>query len=155
RGRHRAGGRPGDRGAASAGDAHGNPTPGVAASAAAGTTGLVSRHAAPGLEAPAATDVRGSGGTDRPARPGTDRHRPPGRPAQRRGPRVAARGGTPVGRAGHTREPRLTHVYPAAMDASSPSERRRLVVALDGPGSSGKSSVGAAAALRLGYGFCD
>ncbi len=33
--------------------------------------------------------------------------------------------------------------------------RRRLVVALDGPGSSGKSSVGAAAALRLGYGFCD
>jgi cytidylate kinase len=36
------------------------------------------------------------------------------------------------------------------------SERgRRLVVALDGPASSGKSSVGAAAALRLGYGFCD
>src|SRR5690348_13259421 len=32
---------------------------------------------------------------------------------------------------------------------------RRLVVALDGPGSSGKSSVGAAAALRLGYRFCD
>jgi cytidylate kinase len=31
----------------------------------------------------------------------------------------------------------------------------RLVVALDGPGSSGKSSVGAAAALRLGYRFCD
>ncbi len=30
-----------------------------------------------------------------------------------------------------------------------------LVVALDGPGSSGKSSVGAAAALRLGYRFCD
>jgi len=28
-------------------------------------------------------------------------------------------------------------------------------VALDGPGSSGKSSVGAAAALRLGYRFCD
>ena len=33
--------------------------------------------------------------------------------------------------------------------------RRRLVVALDGPGSSGKSSVGAAAALRVGYRFCD
>jgi cytidylate kinase len=32
---------------------------------------------------------------------------------------------------------------------------RRLVVALDGPGSSGKSSVGAAAALELGYRFCD
>jgi cytidylate kinase len=31
----------------------------------------------------------------------------------------------------------------------------RLVVALDGPGSSGKSSVGAAAALLLGYRFCD
>jgi cytidylate kinase len=30
-----------------------------------------------------------------------------------------------------------------------------LVVALDGPGSSGKSSVGAAAALRLGLRFCD
>lgn len=33
--------------------------------------------------------------------------------------------------------------------------RRRLIVALDGPGSSGKSSVGAAAALRVGYRFCD
>ena len=31
----------------------------------------------------------------------------------------------------------------------------RLVVALDGPGSSGKSSVGAAAALQVGYRFCD
>ncbi len=31
----------------------------------------------------------------------------------------------------------------------------RLVVALDGPGSSGKSSVGAAAAIRVGYRFCD
>jgi len=33
--------------------------------------------------------------------------------------------------------------------------RPGLVVALDGPASSGKSSVGAAAALRLGYRFCD
>ena len=33
--------------------------------------------------------------------------------------------------------------------------KRGLVVALDGPGSSGKSSVGAAAALELGYRFCD
>jgi cytidylate kinase len=32
---------------------------------------------------------------------------------------------------------------------------QRLVVALDGPGSSGKSSVGAAAALLVGYRFCD
>ena len=30
-----------------------------------------------------------------------------------------------------------------------------LIVALDGPGSSGKSSVGGAAALELGYRFCD
>ncbi len=35
------------------------------------------------------------------------------------------------------------------------SEQRGLVVALDGPGSSGKSSVGAAAALELGYRFMD
>src|SRR6476619_1138015 len=42
------------------------------------------------------------------------------------------------------------------MDASPrPSGRHRLVVTLDGPGSSGKSSVGAAAALRLGYNFVD
>jgi cytidylate kinase len=33
--------------------------------------------------------------------------------------------------------------------------RDGLVVALDGPASSGKSSVGAAAAVRLGYRFCD
>jgi CMP/dCMP kinase len=32
---------------------------------------------------------------------------------------------------------------------------RRLVVALDGPGSSGKSSVGSAAAQAVGYRFCD
>ncbi len=40
------------------------------------------------------------------------------------------------------------------MGASSEGDRR-LVVALDGPGSSGKSSVGAAAASRVGYRFCD
>ena len=33
--------------------------------------------------------------------------------------------------------------------------RSGLTVALDGPGSSGQSSVGAAAALELGYRFCD
>jgi cytidylate kinase len=37
------------------------------------------------------------------------------------------------------------------MDAN----RMKLVVALDGPGSSGKSSVGAAAALEVAYRFCD
>lgn len=39
------------------------------------------------------------------------------------------------------------------MDPAGPE--RRLIVALDGPGSSGKSSVGAAAALELGYRFVD
>ena len=33
--------------------------------------------------------------------------------------------------------------------------RRQVVVSIDGPGSSGKSSVGAAAAAALGYRFCD
>lgn len=37
---------------------------------------------------------------------------------------------------------------------TTPSEPG-IVVALDGPASSGKSSVGAAAAARLGYRFCD
>jgi cytidylate kinase len=37
----------------------------------------------------------------------------------------------------------------------TPRHREHLIVALDGPGSSGKSSVGAAAALRLGYRFLD
>lgn len=42
-----------------------------------------------------------------------------------------------------------------AADRARPAGARKLVVALDGPGSSGKSSVGAAAALRCGYRFCD
>jgi cytidylate kinase len=42
---------------------------------------------------------------------------------------------------------------PAATSAEPPAGGR--VVALDGPGSSGKSSVGAAVAARLGYRFCD
>lgn len=37
----------------------------------------------------------------------------------------------------------------------SPDRPRRLVVALDGPASSGKSTVGSAAAAELGYRFCD
>jgi cytidylate kinase len=43
------------------------------------------------------------------------------------------------------------------MNDGQPSESgdRGLVVALDGPASSGKSSVGAAVATRLGYRFCD
>jgi cytidylate kinase len=43
----------------------------------------------------------------------------------------------------------------AAAAPSGGPARRGLVVALDGPASSGKSSVGAAAAARLGYRFCD
>lgn len=38
---------------------------------------------------------------------------------------------------------------------AEPPDRSGLVVSLDGPGSSGKSSVGAGAALVLGYRFCD
>ena len=41
-----------------------------------------------------------------------------------------------------------------APDAGA-AQSKGLVVALDGPASSGKSSVGAAAAERLGYRFCD
>ena len=41
------------------------------------------------------------------------------------------------------------------MERDEVTGRSKLVVALDGPGSSGKSSVGAAAALEVGYRFCD
>ena len=44
---------------------------------------------------------------------------------------------------------------PQAPQAPQADPRPKLVVALDGPGSSGKSSVGAAAALEVGYRFCD
>jgi cytidylate kinase len=44
---------------------------------------------------------------------------------------------------------------PATRTPSSASRGRRIVVALDGPASSGKSSVGAAAAARLGLRFLD
>ncbi|HEX2626063.1 MAG TPA: (d)CMP kinase, partial [Candidatus Limnocylindrales bacterium] len=42
-----------------------------------------------------------------------------------------------------------------ASPEAAPQLGRGLVVALDGPASSGKSSVGAAAAQELGYRFCD
>jgi cytidylate kinase len=62
----------------------------------------------------------------------------------------------PVAEARGTRRSRFTGAYPNAMRGyarimSSPG----LVVALDGPASSGKSSVGATAAAELGYRFCD
>ena len=41
------------------------------------------------------------------------------------------------------------------LDGAEVQARSGLVVALDGPASSGKSSVGAAAAVALGYRFCD
>jgi cytidylate kinase len=47
--------------------------------------------------------------------------------------------------------PRLVTSTPSSRPRPSPG----LVVALDGPASSGKSSVGAAAAEALGYRFCD
>jgi 23S rRNA pseudouridine2605 synthase len=43
----------------------------------------------------------------------------------------------------------------ASADPAKSSRRRRLVVSIDGPASSGKSTVGAAAAAELGYRFCD
>lgn len=48
----------------------------------------------------------------------------------------------------------MTPAQPASGSESGSAERR-LVIALDGPGGSGKSSVGASAATRLGYRFCD
>jgi cytidylate kinase len=47
--------------------------------------------------------------------------------------------------------------YPESVHSqdTNPADPARLVVAIDGPGSSGKSSVGAAAAFRVGYRFCD
>jgi len=41
------------------------------------------------------------------------------------------------------------------LDSLVTDEARGLVVAIDGPGGSGKSTVGAGAALKLGYRFCD
>ena len=58
--------------------------------------------------------------------------------------RLASGGGT--GRAGTRTE---------AQVPERGATRRPLVVAIDGPGSSGKSTVGAGAAARLGYRFCD
>jgi cytidylate kinase len=49
----------------------------------------------------------------------------------------------------------VTPTSAAILDDVSGFDRAALVVALDGPASSGKSSVGAAAALALGYRFCD
>ena len=49
----------------------------------------------------------------------------------------------------------VTPKSPAILDHVSELDRAALIVALDGPASSGKSSVGAAAALALGYRFCD
>jgi cytidylate kinase len=43
----------------------------------------------------------------------------------------------------------------ASSQRTSPAKSVGLVVALDGPAASGKSSVGAAAALEVGYRFCD
>jgi cytidylate kinase len=43
----------------------------------------------------------------------------------------------------------------APPDPGTRTTKRGLVVSLDGPGSSGKSSVGAGAARDLGYRFCD
>ncbi|HXI46244.1 MAG TPA: (d)CMP kinase [Candidatus Acidoferrales bacterium] len=49
----------------------------------------------------------------------------------------------------------MTDTAGTTHDDLAAASSRGLVVALDGPASSGKSSVGAAAAARLGYRFCD
>ena len=54
-----------------------------------------------------------------------------------------------------TRPERPAKTPKAAADAPGAAAARGLAVALDGPGSSGKSTVGAEAAARLGYRFCD
>lgn len=63
-------------------------------------------------------------------------------------------------RAGDVRELSAAEAAELAALGERPAQPRRgtgrgLVVAIDGPGGSGKSSVGAGAALRLGYRFCD
>lgn len=47
------------------------------------------------------------------------------------------------------------HRLASVGDGLDRTATRQLVVAIDGPGGSGKSSVGAGAAMRLGYRFCD
>jgi len=78
-------------------------------------------------------------------------------PVQGSGETSALDGATPPWR-GTTRRPgdlaAPSCILPD-MEEPRPLATTRLIVALDGPGSSGKSSVGAAAALRVGYRFCD
>jgi cytidylate kinase len=69
------------------------------------------------------------------------------RPA--RPPKAAAPGRAVAGTAG----PAPMEPSPAA--ARSARARPRLVIAIDGPSSSGKSTVGAEVARRLGFRFCD
>ena len=130
---------------------------------AAARAHVVPGDPAPGLEAPAAADVRRGRGADRAPRPRPDRPGPDRRPALRPGPPAqGARGARSRRRRGRGRG---TRPAPRRLGADSearatltvrPRDPRHvdhcpdagLVVALDGPGSSGKSSVGAAAALR-------
>jgi cytidylate kinase len=53
------------------------------------------------------------------------------------------------------RAPRPRRAGEAASDRAPRSRHGGLIVSLDGPASSGKSTVGARAALELGYRFCD
>ena len=72
-------------------------------------------------------------------------------PSASSGPRRS--GGSPRAARGQATKGGATP--PGGAATSAAASPPRLVVALDGPASSGKSSVGAAAALRLGYRFCD
>ncbi len=67
-----------------------------------------------------------------------------------------ARRSTGIQRAtGYSRHVTEPTAPPEHGTAATVPDEPGLVVALDGPASSGKSSVGAAAALELGYRFCD
>jgi cytidylate kinase len=67
---------------------------------------------------------------------------------------TAAQAGRIAARSQHSIVRNAAHVLPDAI-LDGVTNASGLVVALDGPASSGKSSVGAAAALELGYRFCD
>ena len=124
---------------------------------------LVPGHARAWLEAPAPPDVRRGGGPGPAAGPGPDRAAcgstisPSGEARTADAPRCAAcgmRAPSADGRDEPARRIDAAHPrLPPCPTATHP--RPGSIVALDGPASSGKSSVGAAAAERLGYRFLD
>ncbi|MFN8620564.1 MAG: (d)CMP kinase [Chloroflexota bacterium] len=64
-------------------------------------------------------------------------------------------GGSRPGRTTSSATAPAPAAVPTPAAGAAPRGRRKVRVSIDGPGSSGKSSVGAEAATRLGYRFCD